>query len=118
MNTNRKVTSALIIIIAILLLGMFWQAKQLAHLREVYDAREYTRSTYDAENYHVAGELYAVKPDGTEIVQDTNGRLWEIPGLKVTRFNKLLLEVRNGNTISNVWIFEYTPTDARLSDYN
>jgi hypothetical protein len=98
----------IIMCILALIAGVWIQTARLHNTRAEYSAREANRSSYNASNYTVAGELYAVKPDGTEVVQDTNGRLWEIEGLTVSTHDKLLLEVKNNDTVVNVWTLVLT----------
>lgn len=91
---------------------MVWfLANSIKIVKQQYNEREYNLATYNQANYNITGELYAVKPDGTEVVVDAAGKLWEIPDLKITRHDKLLLEVKD-NIVINVWVLSYTrPTN-------
>lgn len=109
MTHTHSIINLLILLLAVALLGStVMLSVTLNNTRQEYSAREANRSSYNASNYTVAGELYAVKPDGTEVVQDTNGRLWEIEGLTVGIHDKLLLEVKNNDTVVNVWTLVLT----------
>lgn len=106
-----SITALLFIaIIAVVLTGVY--SSKYHHLRMENEANTYVRETYASNNYSIAAELYAVKPNGTEVVEDANGRLWEIPGLKITRHDRLLLEVKNSNEVVNVWVRAWAPTPA------
>ena len=103
-KTSTKVSIAVMIgfIVAIIILCLCVTNNALKTTDE-YKAQELQRTMYEQDNYTITGELYAVTPDGVEVVEDELGRLWEIPGLHVTRHDRLLLEVRNGNAVVNVW---------------
>lgn len=103
-------TLFIITLIIALIIGFFWMRSQLMNERSNYMSREANLEVYASNNYSITGELYAVKPDGTEVVEDINGKLWEIPGLKITRHDKLLLEIRDGHTVANVWVHSWAPT--------
>lgn len=106
-----SITALLIIaIIAVILTGVY--SSKYHHLRMENEANTYVRETYASNNYSIAAELYAVKPNGTEVVEDANGKLWEIPGLKITRHDRLLLEIKNSNEVVNVWVQAWVPTPA------
>ena len=106
-----SITALLVIaIIAVVLTGVY--SSKYHHLQMENEANTYVRETYASNNYSIAAELYAVKPNGTEVVEDANGRLWEIPGLKITRHDRLLLEVKNSNEVVNVWVRAWAPTPA------
>ena len=110
-----SITALLVIaIIAVVLTGVY--SSKYHHLRMENEANTYVRETYASNNYSIAAELYAVKPNGTEVVEDANGRLWEIPGLKITRHDRLLLEVKNSNEVVNVWVRAWAPTPAPTSE--
>ena len=109
MTRTHTVTNLLmLLLVAALLASTAWLAMTLRNTRAEYDAREHNRSTYYAANYTVSAELYAVKPNGTEVVQDSNGRLWEIQGLKAGTHDKLLLEIHNNDTVEHVYVLLYT----------
>ena len=101
---STKVSIAVMIgfIVAVIILCLYVTNTALKTTDE-YKAQELQRTMYEQDNYTIAGELYAVTPDGVEVVEDELGRLWEIPGLQVTRHDRLLLEIRNGNAVVNVW---------------
>lgn len=103
-KTSTKVSIAVMIgfIVAVIILCLCVTNNALKTTDE-YKAQELQRTMYEQDNYTITGELYAVTPDGVEVVEDELGRLWEIPGLHVTRHDRLLLEVRNGNAVVNVW---------------
>lgn len=103
-KTSTKVSIAVMIgfIVAVIILCLYVTNNALKTTDE-YKAQELQRTMYEQDNYTITGELYAVTPDGVEVVEDELGRLWEIPGLHVTRHDRLLLEVRNGNAVVNVW---------------
>lgn len=106
-----SITALLVIaIIAVILTGVY--SSKYHHLQMENEANTYVRETYANNNYSIAAELYAVKPNGTEVVEDANGRLWEIPGLKITRHDRLLLEIKNSNEVVNVWVRAWAPTPA------
>ena len=106
-----SITALLVIaIIAVVLTGVY--SSKYHHLQMENEANTYVRETYASNNYSIAAELYAVKPNGTEVVEDANGRLWEIPGLKITRHDRLLLEIKNSNEVANVWVRAWAPTPA------
>ena len=103
-KTSTKVSITVMIgfIVAVIILCLCVTNNALKTTDE-YKAQELQRTMYEQDNYTITGELYAVTPDGVEVVEDELGRLWEIPGLHVTRHDRLLLEVRNGNAVVNVW---------------
>ena len=103
-KTSTKVSIAVMIgfIVAVIILCLYVTNTALKTTDE-YKAQELQRTMYEQDNYTITGELYAVTPDGVEVVEDELGRLWEIPGLHVTRHDRLLLEIRNGNAVVNVW---------------
>ena len=103
-KTSTKVSIAVMIgfIVAVIILCLYVTNTALKTTDE-YKAQELQRTMYEQDNYTIAGELYAVTPDGVEVVEDELGRLWEIPGLHVRRHDGLLLEIRNGNAVVNVW---------------
>ena len=109
MNRNNPVGCLIIIVvIGILLAGIVLQTIRLHNIQTEYTARERNRTTYNASNYTITAELYAVKPNGTEIVIDANNKLWEIEGLSIGTHDKLLLEIRNNDTIVHVYTLVYT----------
>jgi hypothetical protein len=96
-------TVAIILLVLAALVVAWVCIKGVTTMREEYRQEELNRTLYAQDNYTITGELYAVTPDGVEVVEDETGRLWEIPGLHITRHDRLLLEVRNGNAVVNVW---------------
>lgn len=107
-HTHSIINLLILLLVAALLASTAWLAMTLHSTRAEYEARERNRNTYYTANYTVSAELYAVKPDGTEVVQDSNGRLWEIQGLKAGTHDKLLLEIHNNDTVEHVYVLLYT----------
>lgn len=106
---NRRNPIGIILVLAIiigLVAGVWVQTQRARTAQQRYTDREDTLHSYNLSNYYVNAELYAVKPDGTEVVEDTNGKLWEIEGLQITRHDRLLLEVRN-DTVTNVYVHSW-----------
>ena len=102
-----------ILLIFALVVGLIIQTLQVRGLSTTLTDRENTRLLYDRSNYYITAELYAVKPDGTEVVEDENGRLWEINGLHINRYHRLLLEVRN-DVVTHVWSEEWARETGSL----
>lgn len=102
-----------ILLIFALVVGLIIQTLQVRGLSTTITDRENTRLLYDRSNYYITAELYAVKPDGTEVVEDENGRLWEINGLHINRYHRLLLEVRN-DVVTHVWSEEWARETGSL----
>ena len=95
----------LVLILAIivpLVLGSI-ATRRAEKMVQQYKDKESVLQEYNTANYYITGELYAVTPDGVQVIEDANGRLWEIADLHITRHNKLLLEVHNTNTVTHVW---------------
>ena len=107
-HTHSIINLLILLLVAALLASTVMLSVTLHNTRAEYEARERNRSTYYTANYTVSAELYAVKPDGTEVVQDSNGRLWEIQGLKAGTHDELLLEIHNNNTMEHVYVLLYT----------
>lgn len=103
-NTAGVLITLLIIFALVITACVF--ARQARTAQQRYTDREDTLHSYNLSNYYVNAELYAVKPDGTEVVEDTNGKLWEVEGLKITRHDRLLLEVRN-DTVVKVYVHSW-----------
>ena len=104
MKTSTKIAVAVTIgFIAVVIIFCLYITITTLKYADEYKAQELQRTMYEQDNYTIAGELYAVTPNGVEVVEDEQGRLWEIPGLQVTRHDRLLLEIRNGNAVVNVW---------------
>ena len=103
-----------ILLIFALVVGLIIQTLQVRGLSTTITDRENTRLLYDRSNYYITAELYAVKPDGTEVVEDENGRLWEINGLHINRYHRLLLEVRN-DVVTHVWSEEWARETGSLN---
>jgi hypothetical protein len=98
-----------IVVVVACIAGMVIQTHRLHETQAQYTNRETTLHEYNVANYYVTAELYAVTPDGVEVVVDNNGKLWEIEGLKITRHDRLLLEVRNSDTVTHVWTEAWKP---------
>ena len=113
MNTSERLDEDrhggrlfIFLVIVALALGVAFQTIRVGKLQQDLADRETTRLTYDRSNYYTTAELYAVKPDGTEVVEDETGKLWEINGLRINRFDRLLLEIRN-DVVTHVWSEEW-----------
>ena len=111
-HTGRVIV---ILLIFALVTGLIIQTFRVQGLSTTITDRENTRLTYDRSNYYITAELYAVKPDGTEVVADETGKLWEINGLRVTRFDRLLLEIRN-DVVTHVWSEEWARETGSIGD--
>ena len=107
-HTHSIINLLILLLVAALLASTVMLSVTLRNTRAEYEARERNRNTYYTANYTVSAELYAVKPNGTEVVQDSNGRLWEIQGLKAGTHDELLLEVHNNDTVEHVYVLLYT----------
>ena len=107
-RTNPVGIIMLILIVGALLTGIIVQSVRLHNTQQEYSNREANRNTYYTKNYTVTAELYAVKPNGTEIVQDSNGRLWEIEGLTIGVHDRLMLKVQDSDTVIEVWTLSWS----------
>ena len=105
----RRMVIVMIIDIIISLAGFGIQTYRLNKTNQEYHMREVNRNNYYNNNYTINAELYAVKPDGTEIVQDSSGKLWEIQGLKVGTHDKLKLDIKN-NEVVDVLVVSWEKT--------
>ena len=109
MREGRSV-GIIIILIAFLITIGGWviQSCRLASTKQEYNMREAHRAAYNESNYNIIGELYAVTPEGVDVLRDTKGNMWEVPGLyNITRKDNLILEVEN-NELSKVMIIVWT----------
>lgn len=102
----RKII-AIVLVIVILVIGICLQTIKLHSIINDYSMREINRNNYNSKNYTVSAELYAVTPDGIEVLQDINGKLWEVPDLHITRHDCLILEIKN-DELSKVMIIAWT----------
>lgn len=110
MKRNNRAVILLVLVAVALAVGLLLQTHTLHNTQLDYANRTSTLNDYNQANYYITGELYAVKPDGTQVVEDANGKLWEITDLHITRHDKLLLEIRNSDTVTHVWTEVWTPT--------
>lgn len=54
--------------------------------------------------YQRVAQLYAIKPDGTFILKDTEGVLWEVDkSVNINENDRVLLEI-NGKNITHIWV--------------
>lgn len=99
-NNTHLVALLFALLVALIYISIY--AVSMKNTAKEYSAREANRSIYNTHNYSVEGELYAVKPNGTEVVIDSTGRLWEVEGLKVGTHDRVMIEIHN-DEVSRVW---------------
>lgn len=90
----KKIGVAVLAVILVVLIG-FSIARSIQHKNEV---------EAQTSPYLRVAELYAIKPDETFILKDTEGDLWEVDkSVNINENDQLLLEI-NGKNITHIWV--------------
>ena len=91
----KKIIAIVLAIILVVLAGALIVARGIQHKNEV-----------EAQNspYLRVAQLYAIKPDETFILKDTEGDLWEVDkSVSINENDQFLLEI-NGKNITHIWV--------------
>lgn len=90
----KKIGIAVLAVILVVLIG-FSIARSIQHKNEM---------EAQASPYLRVAELYAIKPDETFILKDTEGDLWEVDkSVNINENDLLLLEI-DGKNITHIWV--------------
>lgn len=90
----KKIIAIVLAIILVALAGILI-ARNIQHKNEV---------EAQASPYQRVAQLYAIKPDGTFILKDTEGDLWEIDkSVNINENDWVLLEI-DGKNITHIWV--------------
>ena len=94
MNFKRIIVIVLAIVLVVLAIVLI--ARGIQHKNEVEAAQN--------SPYLRVAQLYAIKPDETFILKDTEGDLWEVDkSVNISENDQLLLEI-NGKNITHIWV--------------
>lgn len=97
MNFKRIIVIVLAIVLVVLAIVLI--ARGIQHKNEV-EAMEVAQNS----PYLRVAQLYAIKPDETFILKDTEGDLWEVDkSVNISENDQLLLEI-NGKNITHIWV--------------
>lgn len=92
---NFKKIVAIVLVVVLVALAGILIARNIQHKNEV---------EAQASPYLRVAELYAIKPDETFILKDTEGDLWEVDkSVNISENDQLLLEI-NGKNITHIWV--------------
>lgn len=90
----KKIIAIVLAVILVALAGILI-ARGIQHKNE---------AKVQASPYLRVAELYAIKPDETFILKDTEGDLWEVDkSVNINENDQLLLEI-NGKNITHIWV--------------
>lgn len=90
----KKIIAIVLAVILVALAGILI-ARNIQHKNEV---------EAQASPYLRVAQLYAIKPDETFILKDTEGDLWEVDkSVNISENDQLLLEI-NGKNITHIWV--------------
>ena len=90
----KKIGIAVLAVILVVLIG-FSIARSIQHKNEM---------EAQGSPYLRVAELYAIKPDETFILKDTEGDLWEVDkSVNINENDLLLLEI-DGKNITHIWV--------------
>lgn len=91
----KKIIAIVLAVILVALAGILIVARGIQHKNEV---------EVQANPYLRVAQLYAIKPDETFILKDTEGDLWEVDkSVNINENDQLLLEI-NGKNITHIWV--------------
>lgn len=97
MNFKKIITIVLAVVLVVLAVILI--ARGIQHNNEVKAMEAAQNSPY----LRVA-QLYAIKPDETFILKDTEGDLWEVDkSVNINENDQLLLEI-SGKNITHIWV--------------
>lgn len=100
---NFKRIIAIVLVVVLVALAIVLIARGIQHKNEV---------EAQASPYLRVAELYAIKPDETFILKDTEGDLWEVDkSVNISENDQLLLEI-NGKNITHIWVEVVIDTDS------
>lgn len=93
---NFKRIIAIVLAVVLVVLAIVLIAREIQHKNEVEAAQN--------SPYLRVAQLYAIKPDETFILKDTEGDLWEVnKSVNINENDQLLLEI-NGKNITHIWV--------------
>lgn len=92
---NFKKIIAIVLAVVLVALAGILIARGIQHKNEV---------EAQASPYLRVAQLYAIKPDETFILKDTEGDLWEVDkSVNISENDQLLLEI-DGKNITHIWV--------------
>lgn len=92
---NFKKIIAIVLAVVLVALVVVLIARGIQHKNEV---------EAQASPYLRVAQLYAIKPDETFILKDTEGDLWEVDkSVNISENDQLLLEI-DGKNITHIWV--------------
>ena len=92
---NFKKIIAIVLAVILVALAVVLIARGIQHKNEV---------EAQASPYLRVAQLYAIKPDETFILKDTEGDLWEVnKEVNINENDQLLLEI-SGKNITHIWV--------------
>ena len=96
---NFKKIIAIVLAVVLVALAGILVARGIQHKNEVKAMEAAQNSPYQR-----VAQLYAIKPDGTFILKDTEGDLWEVDkSVNINENDQLLLEI-SGKNITHIWV--------------
>lgn len=96
---NFKKIVAIVLAVILIALAIILIAPGIQHKNEV-KAMEVAQNS----PYLRVAQLYAIKPDETFILKDTEGDLWEVDkSVNINENDWVLLEI-NGKNITHIWV--------------
>lgn len=91
----KKIIAIVLAITLVVLAGALIVARGIQHKNEV---------EAQANPYQRVAQLYAIKPDETFILKDTEGDLWEVDkSVNINENDWVLLEI-DGKNIIHIWV--------------
>lgn len=92
---NFKKIIAIVLAVVLVALAGILIARNIQHKNEV---------EAQASPYLRVAQLYAIKPDETFILKDTESDLWEVDkSVNISENDQLLLEI-DGKNITHIWV--------------